>query len=134
MASGFHLLDSEESEITYVNFWTCGKNGDVSTHNHAQDPSPVAPAFAEVHLVLNNGTGTAGMYETESPDSDVRDAHIMRRATNTARFLNITAVPLCYWTTVRSNIPGTGGKVATTTRSGNLMISSPHLKLARIMW
>ena len=79
MANGFHLLDSEESEITYVNFWTCGKNGDVSTHNHAQDPSLAAPAFAEVHLVLNNGTGTAGMYETHGPDSEVRDVHVMKR-------------------------------------------------------
>jgi hypothetical protein len=79
MANGFHLLDSEESEITYVNFWTCGKNGDVSTHNHAQDPSPAGPAFAEVHLVLNNGTGTAGMYETPGPDSDARDVHVMKR-------------------------------------------------------
>lgn len=78
MANGFHLLDSDESEITYVNFWTCGKNGDVSTHNHAQDPSPAGPAFAEVHLVLNNGTGTAGMYETQSLDSDARDVHVMR--------------------------------------------------------
>jgi hypothetical protein len=79
MANGFHLLDSEKSEITYVNFWTCGKNGDVSTHNHAQDPSSSGPAFAEVHLVLNNGTGTAGMYETDGPDSDVRDVHVMTR-------------------------------------------------------
>jgi hypothetical protein len=79
MANGFHLLDSEELEITYVNFWTCGKNGDVSTHNHAQDPSPAGPAFAEVHLVLNNGTGTAGMYETRGPESDTRNLHVMKR-------------------------------------------------------
>jgi hypothetical protein len=79
MANGFHLLDSRGSEITYVNFWTCGKNGDVSTHNHAQDPSPAGPAFVEVHLVLNNGTGTAGMYETQDPDSDARNVHVMKR-------------------------------------------------------
>ena len=79
MADGFHLLDSEKSEITYVNFWTCGKGGDVSTHNHAQDPSSAAPAFAEVHLVLNNGTGTAGMYETDGPDSEARNVHVMTR-------------------------------------------------------
>jgi hypothetical protein len=79
MADGFHLLDSKKSEITYVNFWTCGKDGDVSTHNHAQDPSPAGPAFAEVHLVLNNGTGTAGMYETDGPDSKTRDVHVMIR-------------------------------------------------------
>ena len=79
MASGFHLLDSEGSEITYVNFWTCGKNGDVSTHNHAQDPSLSGPAFAEVHLVLNNGSGTAGMYKTHGPDSDARDLYVMKR-------------------------------------------------------
>ncbi len=79
MADGFHLLDAKKSEITYVNFWTCGKNGDVSTHNHAQDPSPAGPAFAEVHLVLNNGTGKAGMYETQGPDADARKVHVMQR-------------------------------------------------------
>jgi hypothetical protein len=79
MADGFHLLDLKESEITYVNFWTCGKNGDVSTHNHAQDPSPLGPAFAEIHLVLNNGSGNAGMYKTEGPDSDAREVFVMKR-------------------------------------------------------
>ncbi len=79
MANGFHLLDSEGVEITYVNFWTCGSNGDVSTHNHSQAPSELGPAFAEVHLVLNNGTGTAGMYESEGPDSDHRRMHVMNR-------------------------------------------------------
>ena len=39
----------------------------------------MGPAFAEVHLVLNNGTGTAGMYETEDPDSDTRNLHVMKR-------------------------------------------------------
>ena len=79
MANGFHLLDSEESEITYVNFWTCGKNGDVSTHNHSQAPSLAGPAFAEIHLVLNNGSGAAGMYKTNGPDSDAREVYVMKR-------------------------------------------------------
>ena len=79
MANGFHLLDSEESEITYVNFWTCGKNGDVSTHNHSQAPSLAGPAFAEIHLVLNNGSGAAGMYKTHGPDSDAREVYVMKR-------------------------------------------------------
>ena len=30
MADGFHLMDTDKNEITYVNFWTCGKNSDVS--------------------------------------------------------------------------------------------------------
>ena len=69
MVPGFHLLDAEESEIAYVHFWTTGPKVDVSTHNHAQPPSELAPAFAEVHLVLRNGTGTGGMYECERPGS-----------------------------------------------------------------
>ena len=79
MADGFHLLYSQGVEITYVNFWTCGKNGDVSTHNHAQTPSELNPAFAEVHLVLNNGTGSSGMYEALGPDADDRRLHVMKR-------------------------------------------------------
>jgi hypothetical protein len=46
MIPGFHLLDPAGDEIAYVHFWTTGKGVDVSTHNHGQDPSPEAPAFA----------------------------------------------------------------------------------------
>ena len=69
MVFGFHLLNADSDEIAYVHFWTAGKGVDVSTHNHAQDPSPVAPAFAEVHLVLRNGTGSGGMYQCDTRDA-----------------------------------------------------------------
>jgi hypothetical protein len=79
MANGFHLLNHQGEEIVYVNFWTCGKGGDVSTHNHAQAPSEMSPAFVEVHLVLNNGTGLSGMYETDGPQASERQRHSMQR-------------------------------------------------------
>ena len=79
MANGFHLLDAEGSEVVYVNFWTCGKGVDLSTHNHAQDPSPLGPAFAEVHWVFNNGTEKGGMYETDEPGTPDRMRHPMLR-------------------------------------------------------
>ncbi|MDA0977891.1 MAG: hypothetical protein O3B72_04980 [Proteobacteria bacterium] len=78
MADGFHLVDPAGREIVYVNFWTCGKRGDVSTHNHGHSPGPHSPAFVEVHLVLNNGTGQGGMYETDGPESVKRMRHIMQ--------------------------------------------------------
>lgn len=67
MSPGFHLLDEQGVEVTYVNLWTCGKGVDLSTHNHAQDPSPTAPAFAEVHWVFNCGAAGAGMYLCDAP-------------------------------------------------------------------
>ena len=67
MSPGFHLLDETGTEITYVNLWTCGKGVDLSTHNHAQDPSPEAPAFAETHWVFNSGATGAGMYLCDEP-------------------------------------------------------------------
>ena len=72
MIPGFHVLDAEGEEIAYVHFWTTGKGVDVSTHDHGQDPSPDAPAFAEVHLVLRNGTGGGAMYECEAPGAPER--------------------------------------------------------------
>lgn len=72
MIPGFHLLDSAGAEIAYVHFWTTGKGVDVSTHNHGQDPSENAPAFAEVHLVLRNGTGGGAMYMCEAPGAEER--------------------------------------------------------------
>ena len=67
MSPGFHLLDESGAEIAYVNLWTCGKGVDLSTHNHAQDPSPAAPAFAEAHWVFNAGATGAGMYLCDEP-------------------------------------------------------------------
>jgi len=68
MADGFHLCDRSGNQICYVNFWTCGIHGDVSTHNHGQPPSALSPAFAEVHLVLNTGGSESGMYISSNPD------------------------------------------------------------------
>ena len=70
MSGGFHLLDDDGTEITYVNLWTAGKGVNLSTHNHGGDPSPIAPAFAEVHWVFNNGTGFGRMYECSEPGSE----------------------------------------------------------------
>lgn len=73
MLSGFHLRSSEGSDIAYAHFWTTGKGADASTHNHAQDPSPSVPAFAEIHLVLRNGTGEGGMYHCETRDAPAQE-------------------------------------------------------------
>ena len=77
MVPGFHLLDAQGAEIAYVHFWTTGKGEDVSTHNHSNEPSDLAPAFAETHLVLRNGTGTGGMYECAAPDAEERNRTII---------------------------------------------------------
>jgi hypothetical protein len=69
---GFHLLDDDGAEIAYVFFWIAGKGVDLSTHNHDNRPSDLAPAFAEVHQVLNNGTGDGGMYVTPEPRAPER--------------------------------------------------------------
>ena len=79
MVPGFHLLDDDGEEIVYLHFWTAGKGVDLTTHNHAGDPSSVAPAFAEVHWVLNNGSGAGGMYETPEPGAPSRDRYPMQR-------------------------------------------------------
>ena len=73
LSPGFHLLDEAGEEITYMFIWTAGKGVDLSTHNHGSDPSPTRPAFAEVHWVLHNGTGSGGMYETSEPGAKDRD-------------------------------------------------------------
>ena len=67
MSPGFHLLNENGVEVTYVNLWTCGKGVDLSTHNHANDPSPASPAFAETHWVFNIGAEGAGMYLCDAP-------------------------------------------------------------------
>lgn len=89
MVPGFHLLDQDGTEIAYVHFWTAGKGVDLSTHNHGNDPSPQAPAFAEVHWVLCNGTGTGGMYECDAPDSLLRDRYAMQRGEEHGPFFNV---------------------------------------------
>lgn len=73
LSPGFHLLDAQGEEISYVFLWTAGKGVDLSTHNHGRAPSPTAPAFAEVHWVVHNGTGSGGMYETPEPGAQRRD-------------------------------------------------------------
>ena len=73
LVPGFHLLDDDGAEIAYVFFWTAGKGVDLSTHNHGHNPSDAAPAFAEVHQVLYNGTGKGGMYTTAEPGATERD-------------------------------------------------------------
>jgi len=75
MATGFHLLDYEGSEIAYLNPWCCGKGVDLTTHNHGHPPSPQSPAFAEIHWVFNNGTGEGGMFETAEPGASERVRH-----------------------------------------------------------
>lgn len=67
---GFHLLCDTGEETCFLNIWTAGKGVDLTTHNHAHDPSPLAPAFAETHLVISNGTGTGGMYECAEPGAE----------------------------------------------------------------
>ena len=79
LVPGFHLLDDDGAEIAYVFFWTAGKAVDLSTHNHGNTPSEQAPAFAEVHQVLNNGTGQGGMYQTPEPGAAERTRLPMQR-------------------------------------------------------
>ena len=79
MSPGFHLLDEDGTEITYVNLWTAGKGVDLSTHNHANAPSPTSPAFAEIHWVFYNGTGTGGMYGCAEPGAPKRDRYPLQR-------------------------------------------------------
>jgi hypothetical protein len=75
LAPGFHLLDDDGSEIAYVFVWAAGKGVDLSTHDHGRSPGPRSPAFAEVHWVFHNGTGSGGMYETTEPGAPSRDRY-----------------------------------------------------------
>ena len=63
MMDGFHLFNLAGREIVYVNFWSCGQGVNLSTHNHAGTPTEEMPAFAEVHWVINSGTGRGGMFQ-----------------------------------------------------------------------
>lgn len=89
LVPGFHLLDDDGAEIAYVFFWTAGKGVDLSTHNHGNTPSDTAPAFAEVHQVLNNGTGKGGMYSTPEPDAPERTRLPMQRGEEHGPFFAI---------------------------------------------
>lgn len=91
LVSGFHLLDTDGAEIAYVYFWTAGKGVDLSTHNHGNTPSEVSPAFAEVHQVLNNGTGKGGMYRTAEPGAPARTRLPMQRGDEHGPFFVIDA-------------------------------------------
>ncbi len=55
--------------------WAAGKGVDLSTHDHGRAPGPTSPAFAEVHWVLHNGTGSGGMYVTAEPGAPTRDRY-----------------------------------------------------------
>tara|TARA_B110000503_G_scaffold45771_1_gene74839 strand:+ start:7044 stop:7931 length:888 start_codon:yes stop_codon:yes gene_type:complete len=79
MVPGFHILDDSREEIVHLHFWTAGKGVDLTTHNHADDPSEAAPAFVEVHWVLNNGCGSGSMYETPEPGAAHRKRYPMQR-------------------------------------------------------
>lgn len=67
---GFHLLDENGIEITYVNIWTAGQGVDLSTHNHGMAPMPQVPTFAEIHWTICNGTGQGGMFECAEPGAE----------------------------------------------------------------
>jgi hypothetical protein len=91
IARGFHLLDERGVHVAYVHFWTAGKGVDLSTHDHGNTPSPAAPTFAEVHWVLNNGTGSGGMYTTPAPGAPERERTRMPRGTQHGAFFRTNA-------------------------------------------
>jgi Aldos-2-ulose dehydratase/isomerase (AUDH) Cupin domain len=88
LAPGFHVLDANGDEIVYLFTWAAGKGADMSTHNHGRPPKPTAPAFAEVHWVMHNGTGRGGMYTTPEPGSDQRDRTVVRQGEEHGPFFN----------------------------------------------
>ena len=61
MMDGFHLLNGAGSEIVYVNFGAVVKTSQLP--HHAGTPTEEMPAFAEVHWVINSGTGRGGMFQ-----------------------------------------------------------------------
>ena len=120
LAPGFHLLDDDGSEIAYVWVWAAGKGVDLTTHDHGRAPGPRSPAFAEVHWVFHNGTGSGGMYETSEPGAPITTGTRCRRGTSTARSSpsTLTRVRHASATTAPSTTPGTGGRPAPTTVPG----------------
>ena len=91
LAPGFHLLDADGAEIAYVFVWAAGKGVDLSTHDHGRAPGPTSPAFAEVHLVLHNGTGAGGMYETAEPGAPTRVRYPMHQGEEHGPFFEFDA-------------------------------------------
>jgi hypothetical protein len=91
LSPGFHLLDDDGAEIAYVYVWAAGKGVDMSTHNHARTPTPTAPAFAEVHWVLHNGTGHGGMYLTAEPGGSTRDRFPIQQGEEHGPFFAVDA-------------------------------------------
>ncbi|MBM4383623.1 MAG: hypothetical protein FJ091_09680 [Deltaproteobacteria bacterium] len=91
IARGFHLLDEAGAHVAYVMFWTAGKGVDLSTHDHGNAPSAAVPTFAEVHWVLNNGTGAGGMYTTSAPGAKDRERVAMARGTEHGAFFRTRA-------------------------------------------
>lgn len=89
MSPGIHLLDERGAEIANVIFWTAGKGVGLSTHNHGHDPSATSPAFAEVHWVMANGTGTGGMYLCDAQDAEPRERFPMQRGDEHGPFFHI---------------------------------------------
>ena len=88
---GFHLLDGNGAEIAYVFLWTAGKGVDLSTHDHGHAPNADNPAFAEVHWVMYNGTGTGGMYETTAAGALTRQRYPMQRGDEHGPFFRVDA-------------------------------------------
>jgi Aldos-2-ulose dehydratase/isomerase (AUDH) Cupin domain len=92
LSAGFHLLDDDGAEIAYVYIWAAGKGVDMSTHNHSRKPTPTAPAFAEVHWVMHNGTGLGGMYLTPEPGGTaIRDRFPMQQGEEHGPFFAVDA-------------------------------------------
>ena len=89
MSGGFHLLNRNGIEVTYVNLWTAGKGVNLTTHNHAQNPHVLAPAFAETHWVFNNGTGHGGMYSTATADGPKTEAYPMQKGDEHGPFFSV---------------------------------------------
>jgi Aldos-2-ulose dehydratase/isomerase (AUDH) Cupin domain len=91
LSAGFHLLDDDGAEIAYMYIWAAGKGVDMSTHNHGRPPKPTAPAFAEVHWVMHNGTGHGGMYLTPEPGAATRDRFPMQQGEEHGPFFAVDA-------------------------------------------
>lgn len=89
MSGGFHLLDAQDVEITYLNLWTAGKGVNLTTHNHGHAPHPLAPAFAEVHWVFYNGTGNGGMYSADSAQGQKTHQYPMQQGDEHGPFFAI---------------------------------------------
>ncbi len=89
MTPGIHLLDEAGAEICNVIFWTAGKGVGLSTHDHGREPSALAPAFAEVHWVMANGTGNGGMYLCDAQDAEPKARFPMQQGEEHGPFFHI---------------------------------------------